>query len=59
MSENVAPTERKEKVWTGNFTEDRRKWPKLTLDEIYAGAARIEAAHPERLTIKPVARVMD
>jgi hypothetical protein len=53
MSAKATLAEHKEKVWTGNFTEDRRKWPKLTLDEIYAGAARIEAAHPERLTKKP------
>jgi len=33
---------------TGDFTIDRHILPQPTLDEIYAGAARIEAEHPER-----------
>jgi len=41
------PIQQGERVWTGNFTEDRRNWPKLTFDEIYAGIAEIEAESPE------------
>jgi len=49
----ATPAKGSERVWTGNFTEDRRKWPHPTLDEIYAEAARIEAEQSERYVAKP------
>ncbi|GBU20243.1 hypothetical protein R80B4_00119 [Fibrobacteres bacterium R8-0-B4] len=43
----AAPVIGNDRLWTGNFTEDRHKWPQPSLDEIYAEAARIEAERRE------------
>jgi len=49
----ATPPKRKDRVWTGDFTEDNNKWPEPTHEELWEAVERIEAEHPELYGAKP------
>jgi len=41
-------------VRRGDFTKERHEKPERTMAEVAADILRLQAEHPERLTIKPI-----
>jgi len=50
----AAPIDRKKVIERGDFTKERHERPERSAAEVNAAILRMQAEHPERLTIKPI-----
>jgi len=50
----ISPTVEDGFIRRGDFTKERHERPERSEDEVWADIMRLQAEHPERLTIKPI-----